>query len=249
MKLKELLKWLERRERTNYFIVAPDRLGLSLLLYQRALASIASMEDLHLIDAATVTKERARQIEAEARLGPKAGSEHTHFYIYRLQLLPTDSVGPLLKAVEEARFSRFIFQAQRLTKKTETLRSRSVTVQLPFLSKAVVLANLKAMSEDARTAEQLSLYDGTLGGTIEALRMKDTLTQIRRDLQLGPNGRVALFSKDVLNSLAFETAIEPHLTPEEKRFYQRSRSSMEEGSTTQDARKKLLLYALTARIK
>lgn len=72
--------------------------------------------------------------------------ESRNFPGYSLQKLPAESVGPLLKVTEDAKWSRFIFQAQTVPKKLYTLRSRSSVVSLPFFTKDVVLANLNGMN-------------------------------------------------------------------------------------------------------
>lgn len=230
-------------ERTNYFIEAPDQLGLGLLL-QGALATTTSPEDIQFYDAASLTKERAREIENEARLGPRGGSKLTQIYIYRLSLLPAECVGPLLKAVEEARFGRFIFQAQRSAKKIETLRSRSVTVRLPFFTKKAVLANLKVKNYDARAVDELGLYDGTIQGTIRALSMKDTMMSLRRELKNGPKGRPILMANESLISEALKPAVEETFTPAERRFWNASEDLDE---FTKAARKRMILHLMTAR--
>lgn len=244
MKISDFLALLSKPERTNYFVLAPDQLGLNLLL-QKALESVATSEDVQFHEAGLLTKERARQLEAEARMGPRGGSKYTHFYISKLQNLPVDSVGPLLKAVEEARFARFIFQAQRFDKKIETLKSRSVVVKIAFLTRKAVLANMKLRNLDARTADELNLYDGTLAGTIRNLAMKDTLMSIKRDLKSGVRGRAVMFNQNTLNSDAFEPALDEFLLEEERRFLDATRSS---DGFMGLARKRILMYAVTQRI-
>jgi hypothetical protein len=229
MTIRDFLRLISAPGRTNFLVVCSDDLGLNLLL-QSALAPIARPEDLHFFDAEGITKEKARQIEDEARLAPRSGSPLAHFFIYSLHRLSTDSVGPLLKAVEEARYSRFIFQAL----------SRSAVVRLPFLTKQVVLGNMKAMNHDARTADQLNLYDGTLSGTIRALSMKDSMLEFRRYAQMGMNGLTALFHVDVLNSLAFDPAMEQVLSQEEKAYTRRLQLSSD--SELLHARKRIALY-------
>lgn len=224
--------------RTNYFVVCADNLGLSLLL-QGALSPIATPEDIVFHDAATITKEKARQIETESRFAPRAGSALSHFFIYSLQELPRDSVGPLLKAVEEAKFSRFIFQSQVTSPHTMTLRSRSSVVKLPFLSRRMVLGNMRAMNHDARTADQMGLWDGTLTGTIRALAMKDTMTAIKREVGRGERGLTALFSDEIIGSLAFDAATDQLFDGLEKGFLQRRRTP---------SRQRLALYRALSRV-
>lgn len=225
--------------RTNFFVICPDNLGLNLLL-TGALSPIASSEDLYFYDASNITKEKARQIEEEARFGPRAGSPLSHFFIYSTQQLPSDSVGPLLKAVEESKFSRFIFQSQYDPPKIHTLMSRSSVVRLPFLSKRAVLANMKAMHLDARAADTLDLYDGTLSGTVLNLKMKDTLTEIRRETKKGLRGQAALYQPDILGSLAFTPAVESLLDSAEKGFI--ARATGDADSISSQARKKIALH-------
>ena len=238
IKIKELLTLASKPGRTNLFVVCPDELGLGLLL-QGALATLAAAEDVHFHDAENLTKEKARQIETEARMASRGSSILAHFYIYKLQRLSPDSVGPLLKAVEEARFARFIFQAQSTPRKIHTLMSRSSVAKLPFLTKKAVLGNLKALNYDAKTADLLDLYDGTLSGTIKALSMKDTLIGIQRETTRGLRGLAALYTPEILNSLAFDPAMAPLLNTEEHRFLDKNKSL---------ARQKLALYAALDRV-
>jgi hypothetical protein len=238
MKIQDFLRLIGGPpRRLNFFVLAPDELGLTLLL-QKALGDRTATHDLYFHDAEGVTKEKARQIEAEARLGARGGSELQTHFIHSLQKLPTDSAGPLLKVVEDALFARFIFQAQSTPRKLHTLMSRSAVVRLPFLTKAAVLANLKAMNQDAKTADELGLYDGTLEGTLRALAMKDTITNIRREMGKGTRGLASLFNPDLLNSNAFEKATYDHLTDQERKFL---------GKRPTNDRKKIALYLATMR--
>lgn len=223
MKVQEFLTLVKKPGRTNYFVVCSDDLGLSFLL-PKALLKVASSEDINTFNAAEMTKERARNLEKEARLAPRGSSEHTHFFITQMQKLPTDSVGPLLKAVEEAKYARFVFQAQSVPRKIRTLMSRSSVVLLPFMPRLQVLVNLKTMHLDAKTAENLNLYDGTLEGTRKALQMKDTVMNIKREMAKGARGIAAIYTPDILGSLAFDSATAEFLEEEEASFLKRSNS-------------------------
>lgn len=223
MQIKTFLSLLESGHKCNYFVVSSDQIGLHLLI-PRSLDKVAAKEDVHFFDAANVTKEKARQIEKEARKAPVGSSDFSYFVIQGLQNLPTDSVGPLLKAVEEAKYSVFIFQAQVIPRTVRTLLSRSILVKLPFMSRKVVLGNMQALHYDAKIADQLGLYDGTLSGTIRAVSMKDTISSIRRDLKMGARGLVSTLSEDVVGSLAFDSAVGPLLLPEEVDYLKRDSS-------------------------
>lgn len=223
MQIKTFLNLLESGRKSNYFIQAPDQLGLQLLL-PKSLSKVASGEDIHFFEAANVTKEKARQIEKEARKAPVGSSDFSYFIIQGLQNLPVDSVGPLLKAVEEAKYSMFIFQAQVIPRFVRTLLSRSILVKLPFLSKRVVLGNMQSLHYDARTADDAGLYDGTLSGTIRAVSMKDTMQSIRRDLRLGARGLPSTMSDDVIGSLAFDAAVGPLLSAKETQYLKKDNS-------------------------
>lgn len=219
-------------------MVCPDDLGLSLLL-QGALSPVANTEDIFFYDAGQITREKARQIEVETRFAPRGSSKLQHFFIYSLQKLPTMSVGPLLKTVEDAKYARFIFQAQSAPRKIHTLMSRCSTVRLPFLPKKTVLANLSSMNQDARTADENDLYDGTLAGTLKALSMKDTMAAIKREMKRGQRGMAAVYSPEVLDSLAFAPATYGTFDENERRF-------LATGATVD--RKKIALYlAMTRR--
>jgi len=223
VKTQEFLKLIGEPGRSNFFIVAPDDLGIGSLL-MGALAPIAVPEDVYFYDAEGMSKEKARQLEQEARFASRSGSDLSHFYIYKLQRLPMDSVGPLLKVVEEARYARFIFQAQSTPRKIHTLMSRSNVVRLPFFSKKVVLGAIQSKNYDARTADELGLYDGTLDGTIAALNMKNAVMEIRRDLKRGMRGTIALMNPERTGSDAFIPAIREFLTQEERSFLRRQDS-------------------------
>jgi len=231
--------------RTNYLVVCPDELGLSLLL-QGALKKIAVAEDIQFLDAENITKAKARQLEIDARSASRGGSDLNHFFIYRLQYLPTDSVGPILKAVEEAKYSRFIFQAQNVPRKVRTLMSRSSVVRLPFLSKRVVLGNMKAMNHDARTADRMNLYDGTLGGTIKSLAGRDAIIGIQRDLKRGMRGLVGMYNPDILNSLVFDVATYNYFTEEERRYLKMAKLKDKKRYTS---RQKLVIYRAMNRLE
>lgn len=237
MQIKEFLALLGTGKKINYFVECSDLLGISLLL-PRVLEKHMAKDDVHFFDAATLTKEKARQLEKDARKAPVGSSAHSYYVITSLHQLPEQSVGPLLKAVEEAKYAAFIFQAQYVKRETRTLLSRSMLVKLPFMSKKVVLANMQALHYDATAADQLNLYDGNLSGTIRAVSMKDSMMAIRRDLKLGLRGVEGLMSDDVIGSLAFVPAIEPQLTDRERRFLAR-----EDGPD----RRRMLAYLLAER--
>lgn len=222
MQLKDLGKILGQPGRTNYYVVCPDSLGLELLI-DRFLSPIASQQDIHHFQAKDVTKDRAREIEVETRFHPRTGVQLTHIVMWKTQFLPAESVGPILKAVEEAKNARFIFQGQSIPKKVWTLMSRSSVVRLPFLSRRAVQVNLQARNLDTKAWQELELYDGTLAGAIEALGMKNKLMDIRRELGAGLNGIARLLKgEDLMKSDAFARAMQDHLTHEDQAFLARS---------------------------
>jgi len=237
VKLTDFLRILSQPGRINYFVVCPDLLGLGSNL-QRVLESTTNSADLHFFNAREVTVEKARQIEVESRFAPRAGSDYVIFYVYGLQNLPVNSVGPLLKTIEEAKFARWIFQAQFTPRKIHTIRSRCSVVKLPFMARDITLANMRALNEDAQTADEMNLWDGTLDGTIQALGMKRQLIEIKRDLRRGSQGLASLLREEILNGLALPHATYEFTTTREKAFLER------EGS---EARKKLVLYLLCQR--
>lgn len=237
MSLKLLLTLLEKGRKVNYFVQCPDSLGLNLLL-PKTLAKVAAPDDMHFYEASGVTKEKARQIEKESRKAPVGASDYTYFIISGLQSLPPDSVGPLLKAVEEAKYSIFIFQAQTIPRAVRTLLSRSMLMKLPFMSKRQVLGNMHALHYDARTADEMGLYDGTLQGTIKAVSIKDAMMAIRRDLRLGARGHPSLQADDTINSLAFDAAVEPYLSDKERNFLRKDSSP---------ERRRLVMFLMTER--
>lgn len=237
MDLRGLLALLRKGGKVNYFVVCPDQLGLQLLL-PRTLEQLAAKEDITYLQAENITREKARQLADEARKAPMAGSNHSFMCIAGMQRLPFDSAGALLKVVEEAKYTNFIFQAQTITKACRTLRSRSVVVHLPFLERKVVLGNLQAMNLDAQTAEDLNLYDGTLSGTAKALAMKDTVVGIRRELRRGSRGSLTLQTDEIVQSLALIPAIQPYLRREEDQFLKREDTP---------ERRRLMLYLLAER--
>lgn len=244
MKIQQFLNLVSKPGRTNYMVVCSNELGLSLLL-QGALSVIAVPEDIEFHDAENITKEKARQIEAASRLASRGGSELNHFFIYNLHNLPTSSTGPILKAVEESKYSRFIFQAQTIPRKIYTLMSRSSVVRLPFLSKAIVLGNMKAMNYDARTADQLNLYDGTLAGTIKALTGKDAIIEIHREMKRGLRGLLVMYNPEILNSLVFESATYNFMFDEEKELLRRAKKM---DKRRYASRQKLMIYRAMQRI-
>jgi len=250
MGIRDFLKVLEQSGRLNIFVVCADDL-LTNEIVRIALAKVANMEDIQMIAAAGISKEKARQIEVDARFAPRAGSTLQHFFIYGLQDLPADSVGPLLKAVEEAKYSRFIFQAQSLPRKIHTIMSRSSVIKLPFMTRSMVLSNLKHLHLDARTVQEMNLYDGTLGGAIRALSMKDTLSAFRREAAQGLRGLVVLCAEGQVASLAFPVATYDLFTQEERRFVgDQSLVTMEEPERSRVlARRKIVMFLAMARVK
>lgn len=239
MKISTLLKLITAQPHTNFWVVCPDNLGIGPPL-QGALSQSAADEDVKFIDAATITREKARQIEKDARFAPAGSSDLVHIFIQGMQKIPTGSVGPLLKVVEESKYARFIFQSQHLPSKIRTLSSRSSVVHLPFLTRKVVLGNIQQMNLDAKEAEKSKLYDGTLGGTIRALSMKDTIGVIRREMGSGTRGTVGLFTEELINSLALEAATADSITPRERAYINKQPSK---------ERKKITLYVMLARGK
>jgi len=241
VKLTDFLRILSQPGRINYFVVCPDQLGLGSNL-QRALKLTTDPIDLHFFNAREVTVEKARQIEVESRYAPRAGSNFVVFYIYGLQNLSINSVGPLLKTIEEAEYARWIFQAQFTPRKIHTIMSRCSVVKLPFMARDIALANMKDLNEDAQTADEMNLWDGTLDGTIQALGMKRQLIEIKRDLRRGSQGLASLLKEEILNGLALPHATYEFTTLREKAFLERE--DTEEHTV---ARKKLVLYLLCQR--
>jgi hypothetical protein len=90
------------------------------------------------------------------------------------------------------------------------------------------------------------LYDGTLSGTIRALSMKDSMTEIRRELPRGYRGLAALYRPDVLTGLAFEPATNQILNPGEKAFMARGLGD-DPNTPIGVARKKIALYSALGR--
>lgn len=237
MKTSQFLKLVQQPGRTNLAAISSSNLGLTTLVPQ-ALQKIAAQPDIYVYNAAGLTKEKVRQIGKESMLAPCGSSDLTHFLIYDLQFIAAQSVGPLLKAVEEAKYGRFIFQAQQHTKRISTLLSRASVVRLPFLSEKVVLGNMKEMRLDAQAAHKMKLYDGTLGGTIEALGMRDMLMEVRREMKLGVRGLVTLLTDEYMNSLVFDKAIYDKVSKGERSYL---------GRQNDLTRKKLILYLITQR--
>ena len=125
--------------------------------------------------------------------------------------------------------------------------SRAVVIRIPFLPKKTVLANMKAMNYDAKTADQLDLYNGTLSGTIKALAMKDAILEIKREAKRGLRGLAALFNPEILGGLAFDTATYDLLEKEETNFLDKTKNHPDKALHT--ARQKLVLYRALQRVK
>jgi len=237
MKTSQFLKLLQQPGRTNFAAVASSTLGLTTLI-PRTLQRIAAEIDIHVYSAGSLTKEKVRQIGREAMMAPRGSSDLTHFLIYDLQHIAVQSVGPLLKVVEDAQYGRFIFQTQKQVRKVSTLLSRASVVRLPFLKEQVVLGNMKELKLDAATAQRLKLYDGTLGGTIESLGMKDTLVAMQREMKAGARGLVTLLSEEYTNSLVFDRAVYDKISKAERDYLARHDDL---------ARRKVVLYLVTQR--
>lgn len=216
MKVSLFLDLLKDTSRTNYYVECSDDLGLGDLITRSFKGKIAP-EDVHRYSASEITMEKAHQIEKDSRLAPSR-SPINQFYIYKLQELSAASAAPLLKAVEEAKYSRFLFQAQVNPRKIMTLRSRSTVIKLPFLTKSVVLANIKAKQLDAKAVDELNLYDGTLAGSIRNLNMKDATVEIKREYSKGARGLVALFNESIQSSNAFSHTIGKMMSKSELAF-------------------------------
>lgn len=237
MILQQFLKVIAQQPGSNFFVTAPTNLGLTMMI-QGALSGVANKEDVYFHAAETLTKEKVLQLEREARLAPRGSSKHSHFYVYGCEVLPRSSIGPLLKVVEEARFARFIFQAQGEQGFLGTIKSRCSEVSLPFLSKRVVMGNLKALNYDTLAVERLGLYDGTIEGTVKALATKDTTMEIRRELERGARGAAVLLDDEVVQSPALVGILREKATREERSFLAR-------GDT--ESRRRLVLFLASRR--
>jgi hypothetical protein len=216
--LKEFLGCLRGGEE-NYFVICSDDLGISGLV--RNAVPEDQRHDLTIVDASTITMEKARHIESLAR---KAGlaTQKNWFYISSFHRIPAHSVGALLKVVEQSSFSRFIFQAQWVPPWVETVRSRCLEVRLPFLTRAAVYGNMKLLNYDAKEADRHKLWDGTLGGTIKRLGMKDAMSDIRRQVKGGTRSTAALLLDETIRSNAFMPTICPFLDDDEEAYLRRS---------------------------
>jgi len=62
MKIADFLKLLERSDQTHYAVLAPDHLGLTMLV-PKTLRKIASADDVHVFNAENLTKDKVRASE------------------------------------------------------------------------------------------------------------------------------------------------------------------------------------------
>lgn len=217
MTLKLFLDLVEKQPTANYTAVCSDKLGLRILLPQ-VLNKIATAPDIEMVDARSLTVERTRQLSADLGLSPRGSSIRSQVVVWSTSQIPAQCVGPLLKVMEESSYARFILQTQHLSKRVSTLVSRTIVGHLPFLSKRVVLGNLSRMHVDAQVADDLNLYDGTLAGTVEAVRMKEAVLAVQRELQGGARGLIALLKEEEKNPLVFDKAVEPFILEEERAY-------------------------------
>lgn len=202
MKLKEFLNGVVQMDNTNFFVLCPDKVGIRSLI-KRALEKVASSEDISIHHARDMTVETAHLLRERASSRPIAGSKRTHFFIHSLQNLNAPAAAVLLKVVEETRTARFIFQSQTKKDPIGGLRSRSVEVEIPFLTKREVLGNLQALQKDAAAAERLNLWDGTLENTLRLSEDKQKAERILHLIQMGIRGR-----EDLLQEVAIDEAME-----------------------------------------
>lgn len=232
----EFLKALREFPRTHFYAVTPDTAGMVRLI-PRVLRATSAELDVRILDGASIKVEQARHLAQEAGMAPIAGSTVTHFVIWRAHMLSAPVAMALLYAVEEAARGRFVFVAGRSPREAQrSLASRCVLVPLPFLSRRAVLGNLQALREDARTAAEKDLWDGTLGGTLANIREEQTRRQILNALAQGMQGLSDLVA--YAESSVFDRVLAGHLNEEERHFLERDSSP---------ERRKLVAFHLLAR--
>lgn len=235
MKLAEFLKQLKNDHTTNYVVVCPDLLGLRQYL-PKVLASGASEEDIHVVDAKTLNADGVRMLEAEANRAPRGSSNKNHFFIFSGHVMSGSLAAPLLKVMEEAKRARFIVQLQEETRATRALCSRLTKVSLAFMTRDAVVGNLQRKNVDVAAVDRFGLYDGTLEGTEQAIGMRDAVVSARREMKRGARGLAVALNGEVVNSLAFTRAWGDKMTEDEKRFLDRR--------DTEDRRRIVVLQVL-----
>jgi hypothetical protein len=226
MIVKELITYITGVGRgQNVFIVAPDRLGLTDLVVDE-LRKVFSFSDVVSNPAprGLGAKDWVRSIEQDAHKAPRGGGERTHYFMYGMGSLPVECVGPMLKVLEESRYSRFILQSSVSCPKLSTLQSRCMTCRIPFYSRREVGGVLKCVARlDIEPMDEFDLYDGTIEGTTQALLERDDFLSVRKELT--GRGSLALMSDDFCQSdregnppVKYTQFVEPRLTREEREY-------------------------------
>jgi hypothetical protein len=218
VKVAQCLRLLVEQPDRHFFICTPDGDGLVRLI-PRVLGPVASPKNVKVRDAAVMTVGDAREVAKEAWMAPEGTDRWTHFVVRRTESMSAACVGALLLAVEDAAKTRFVFTATHRTREAETLASRATCVELPFLSRREVLGNLQALRLDARAADELDLWDGTLGGTEEAVRHAKDHATIRKAVGVGLEGLEDLHV--LAKSPAFDAAMEGTWNQEERDYVAR----------------------------
>lgn len=215
MKIAQFIAMARDNPEQNYLAECSDMLGLTTYL-TREFKKIAHDQDVHVYDAKFITREKSHQIDDESRRASYGGTGYQHFIITKLQDLPAESVGPLLKTVEEAKYSRFIFQAQHVPAKVYTLKSRATAVKIPFITENGILAAIKARNLDAGEVQREKLWDGTLDGSLQALNSRLKTKEIRKKLSQKRQGMSDVYdSEELMDSPVLDRVIkevEPSLT-------------------------------------
>lgn len=237
MNAAQFLRLAQKLKGSHFYVVTPDVGGLVLLM-PRVLKSVAAPRDIWIRDGRNLKLEQIRELVREAGMAPAGGSTHTHFVIHHAEGLNRhDSVGALLQVIEEATRARFIFLSRKqASKAARPLASRCFVIQLPFMSRKGVLANLQALKQDAKSVDEKNLWDGTLGGSLRNLREYRDRKAILDAIDKGMDGLGDLLGD--VESSAFVRTLQEHLTPEELAFVNQDLSL---------ERKRLVAYTLLAR--
>lgn len=216
MRVQDFIRILGEQPEDHFFAVTPDLEG-TLRIVRRSLLAMQPACDVRVHDGSALQVAEAREVASDARRAPLGGSRRASVLVWRAERMPRDAAAMLLAPVEEAGGARFIFLASgEVPDHVEPLASRSVTVRLPFLSRRVVLGNVQALRLDARAADEADLWDGTLGGTLEALRCQATHARVREALGKGAGGYAAL--AELVGEAGFDAALRPSLLSEERAF-------------------------------
>lgn len=222
-KVQYLIELLFSEEKLNIYLVGAKDWGFESLI-ERTLRVKGGLEDYTPLSAQSTSIDRLREIVRNSDQRSHGSMSTNLVALFNTQELRRGSEGVLLKVMEESKTTRFLIHTSWDTPVLETVKSRSVFIQIPFLSREETKISLDYMSIDEDLISKF--WDGTMLGTLRKIGAHQKI----EELKSGIRTKVVqeLDTTDVQDDDVFEEVFLPLLKPIELSLLERRRLTLEE---------------------